>query len=74
MAHGERAANLSNWRKEYWKARPGNKHGPNKGPCDGMSKKTITHRIERARAKAELQREVRGVPGAGRSRATSDRQ
>lgn len=58
MAHGERAAALANWRcgREYWSRRPlsGSPGGRQRGP----SIKTLTHRIERARAKVQTRKLV----------------
>ncbi|MEQ1728911.1 MAG: hypothetical protein ABL982_11065 [Vicinamibacterales bacterium] len=60
MAHGERAAAKSNYRKEYWTSRPPNHGGGQRGPCRAaVQRKALTHRLERARAKEELRRDAK---------------
>lgn len=51
MAKGERAATVSNNRREYWSRRPYS----NRGGCTrGKSNKQITHRLERRREKRKV--------------------
>lgn len=59
MAHGERAAANSNGRREYMIERMGNRGGGCRGRTRGVSKKTRTHRVERARAHEELRRDAK---------------